>query len=97
MLWGRPTALLGTYGLLHDDHLGHRARHDAGASAGFGPMAAPSVRWCRSADGKLRQVSRTFKGTEKAAGKALAAFVTETNQGKVEKTSATLEQRVLRL
>jgi len=37
-------------------------------------------------------VSRTFKGNEKAAGKALAAFVTENSQGKVDKTSATVGQ-----
>jgi len=42
--------------------------------------------------GKPRQVSRTFKGTEKAAGKALAAFVTEQSKGKVDKTSATVGQ-----
>jgi hypothetical protein len=37
--------------------------------------------------GKPLQKSRAFKGTERAAAKALAAFVTEMSQGKVEKTS----------
>jgi integrase len=42
--------------------------------------------------GRPRQKSRTFHGSERAAAKALAAFVTEVGSGKVDKTSATLGQ-----
>ena len=42
--------------------------------------------------GRPRQVSRTFKGTKAAAGKALAALVTEVSKGLVPKSGATVGQ-----
>jgi integrase len=42
--------------------------------------------------GKPRQTTRTFKGTERAAGKALAALVVEVEAGKFNRTSATVGQ-----
>ena len=42
--------------------------------------------------GKSRQVTRTFRGGQRAAAKALAAMVTEVEAGKVSRTTATLSQ-----
>ena len=42
--------------------------------------------------GKPRQVTRTFKGGERAAAKALAALVTEVETGSFNRTSATVSQ-----
>ncbi len=42
--------------------------------------------------GKPRQVTRTFKGGERAAAKALAALVTEVEAGKFSRTTATVGQ-----
>ena len=42
--------------------------------------------------GKPRQVTRTFKGGERAAAKALAALVTEVEAGKFSRTTATVSQ-----
>jgi integrase len=42
--------------------------------------------------GKARQMTRTFHGTEKAAGKALSQLVSEVESGTFDRTSATLSQ-----
>ncbi|HVB92121.1 MAG TPA: tyrosine-type recombinase/integrase [Acidimicrobiales bacterium] len=42
--------------------------------------------------GKPRQATRTFRGSEKAAGKALSQFVSEVEAGTFERTSATVGQ-----
>jgi integrase len=42
--------------------------------------------------GKPRQVTRTFKGGERSAAKALAALVTEAEAGRVNRTTATVGQ-----
>jgi integrase len=42
--------------------------------------------------GKSRQVTRTFRGGQRAAAKALAALVTEVEAGKVSRTTATVSQ-----
>ncbi len=42
--------------------------------------------------GKPRQVTRTFKGGERAAAKALAALVAEVETGKFSRTTATVSQ-----
>ena len=42
--------------------------------------------------GKSRQVTRTFKGGERAAAKALAALVTEVETGSFNRTTATVSQ-----
>ena len=42
--------------------------------------------------GKSRQMTRTFKGGERAAAKALAALVTEVETGSFNRTSATVSQ-----
>ena len=43
--------------------------------------------------GKPRQVTRTFKGGERTAAKALAALVTEVEMGKFSRTTATVKSR----
>ncbi len=42
--------------------------------------------------GKVRQTTRTFHGTEKAAGKALSQLVSEVEAGTFDRTSATVGQ-----
>ncbi len=42
--------------------------------------------------GKVRQAARSFKGTEREAGKALAALVSEVEAGRFKRTSATVGQ-----
>jgi integrase len=51
------------------------------AFAGFDPLTK-----------RRKQLARTFHGSEKEAGKALAAFVTEVAKGEVDKTSATVSE-----